>query len=801
MLFIMSKPVRVFLQIFLCSASSLAFEIALMRVFSISLWYHFAFMIISIAMLGIGAGGTLLSLRPGLRDPSKIGRYALMLGISMSLGYLLANRISFDPVQLSWSRVQILYIGIYYIVLSTPFFFAGLVVSTALSSISEKSGLFYGADLLGAGAGSMLILAAMTVSDPGVVALGTSLIPLSTAFVTGGRSIKAASFLFIVLLSSLFYFYPSVARPRMSQYKELQAALRYPGAEHLKTYFSPYTRIDTFKSPAVRYAPGLSLRYLGELPEQTGFSVDGGYLNAITSNNEKASMEFLRYLPSVLAYEIRKPVDVLVLDPQGGLQVLVADYYGAPNVYKVESNPLLLEVIRRDYSGFSGGIYSRNSRAGLGRSWLKRTDKRFDVIDIPMTGSFPSGSFGISEDYRFTVEAFGEYLNHLTPHGFLSIHMFIILPPRTELRMLYTIISAMEKTGISHSEKNVAAIRSWGSICIIAKKSPLTESEIDAVRKFSAGRRFDLVYYPGIREEETNIYTRMPSNEYYHAFRDIINPAARHEFAANYLFDVSPVSDENPFPGYYLKLKNIREIYKKMGGKWQYFIEEGYILPAVFAQVLFISLILIMLPALSLRRDEGKRKTDPDIRTGLHFLPYFACLGIGFMCVEISLIQKMIFPLENPSYAFAAVLTSMLISSGIGSLLSYTFSGLRSPVAALVVTILILAYSIFLPSVSGSIAPLALVHKFFLTFVIFMPLGLFMGVPFPAGMRILGEKHESLIPWAWAINGCLSVLTPILAVMLAMSYGFKTVLWTGASAYLLAFVTLRNFLRKTGRDY
>jgi hypothetical protein len=801
MLFVMIKPVRVFLQIFLCSASALAFEIALLRVFSISLWYHFAFMIVSIAMLGIGASGTLLSLRPRLKDPARIAAYALLLGISMSLGYLLANRISFDPVQLSWSKMQILYIGLYYIVLSAPFFFMGLVVSTALSSISEKSGLFYGADLLGAGAGSMLILAAMTVSDPGVAALGISVIPLSTAFVTGGRNIKTISFIFILLMSVLLSFNPTLAYPGMSQYKDLKAALRYPGAEHIKTYFSPYARIDTLRSPAVRYAPGLSLGYLDELPEQIGFSVDGGFLNAITHDDEKASMRFLMHLPSSLAYEIKKPGDVLILDPKGGLQVLVAYFYGASNVFTIESNPLLLDIIRRDYSEFSGGIYSRNARSGLGRSWLKHADKDFDIIDIPMTGASPSGFFGISEDYRFTLEAFGEYVNNLSPDGFLSVHMFIIPPPRTELRILFTIMTAMEKNGISHIEKNIAAIRSWGSINIIAKKSPLTESETDAIRKFSAAHRFDLVYYPGIAEEETNIYTRMPSNEYFHAFRDIINPADRCDFAADYLFDIRPVSDENPFPHYYLKLENIGQIYKKVDGKWQYFIEQGYILPAAFIQVLFISLILIMLPAFAMRSKKGRRNPGPDTKTGIGFLPYFACLGTGFMCVEIALIQKMILPLENPSYAFAAVLTSMLISSGIGSLLSYVFAGMRSPVTALVITILVLAYSIFLPAVSDSIAPLSLAQKFLFTFVIFMPLGLFMGVPFPAGLRLLGEKHGYLIPWAWAINGCLSVLAPVLAVMLAMSWGFKTVLWTGAGAYLLAFITHQRFLRKTARDY
>ncbi|MCX5719791.1 MAG: hypothetical protein NT055_07520, partial [Nitrospirae bacterium] len=173
----------------------------------------------------------------------------------------------------------------------------------------------------------------------------------------------------------------------------------------------------------------------------------------------------------------------------------------------------------------------------------------------------------------------------------------------------------------------------------------------------------------------------------------------------------------------------------------------------------------------------------------------FAFLGIGFMFVEISFIQKIILPLENPSYAVATVLTSLLISSGIGSLLSHRVSGLRNPVTALVITFLIILYSIFLPAVSDIISPYSIVNKIPLVFFILMPLGLLMGIPFPTGLKFLGEKNELLIPWAWAINGCFSVLAPILTIMLAMTLGFTIVLWLGAFAYLMAFVTLKNILK------
>ncbi len=691
----MIKHRKIFFIIFFCSSSTLAYEIALTRIFSITFWYHFAFMIISIAMLGIGASGTVLSLYTPLKDPSKIGVYTLLLGISISMTYIASNQIPFDPVRLSWDRMQFFYIGIYYITLSIPFFFTGLIVATAFSSISEKSGLVYGADLIGAGIGSIGVLYFMTIAGPDKAVFIISSIVLSTAFIAGGKSLKTISLALILLNLSLLVFHPIFVNLRMSPYKGLQIALRYPGAEHLKTYYSPFSSIDTFKGPAVRFAPGLSLRYLDTLPEQIGFSIDGGEINAITASGDQTSLTFLKYLPSALPYEISKNNDDLILDPKGGLQPLVAEYYGSLNTYKVESNSLLIKIIKKDFNKFSGGIYSQNTLIGLGRSWLKHSDRYFDIIDIPMMGTSPSGSFGISEDYRFTVEAFKEYLTHLKHDGILSINLFILPPQRIELRILNTAIKAMEELGIKDNdiEKHIAAIRSWGSICILMKKSLFTSSEIEAIKRFSKDKRFDLIYYPGIKEEETNIYVRMPSNEYFYTFKNILNPEKRKLFINTYIFDVMPVRDENPFFHYYLKLKNVNVIYKIMGEKWQYFIEEGYILPAVFIQVLFLSLILMVLPVFSrkhgrnisgvIARSETTKRSQkqmpknkeeiasamPCNDRGMGLLPYFAFLGTGFMFVEVSLVHKMIFPLENPSYAIATVLASIMISSGIGSLL------------------------------------------------------------------------------------------------------------------------------------
>jgi hypothetical protein len=655
----------------------------------------------------------------------------------------------------------------------------------------------------------------MTISMPDTIVFILSLFALAGAFISGGKRLKAVSLILILCVLAVVSLRPEFMKLRISKYKGLQMALRYPGAEHLKTYVSPFSRIDMIKSPAIRFAPGMSLRYLDALPEQIGFSIDGSELHAITEDNEQASLTFLSYMPSTLPYVISDPSlsrrkieglsDVLIIDPKGCLQCLIARHYGFSNIYKVESNPLLVRIMKKDFSEFSGGMYAQNTWSGQGRAWLRTKGILFDIIDIPLIGTVPSGTFGISEDYKLTVEAFREYFGHLTPNGMISINLFIIPPPRTELRILNTALAAMKESGIADQEmkKHFAALRSWGSICILIKKSPFTSHEIDTIKRFARDRRFDLIYYPGIKAEDTNIYVRMPTNEYFTTFQNILGTETRKEFIDDYIFDVRPVHDENPFFHYYLKIKNIKEIYELMGEKWQYFVEEGYILPIVFLQVVGFSLILILLPAYKTRTGEkavDEKITDRSDRDAKVLLPYFAFLGIGFMFVEVSLIQRMIFLLENSSYAFATVLTSLLISSGIGSLFSYRIKVLRNVFITLVLSLLIITYSLFISPVSDIVSSYPLPLKVLMVFFMLMPLGLFMGIPFPAGLKILGEKSESLIPWAWAINGCFSVLAPILTVMLAMIVGFKTVLWLGALAYFMAFITLQNFGFKGSRS-
>lgn len=770
----MSLP-RLLAGIFFCSISAISLEITLTRVFSISLWYHFAFMVISIAMLGLGLSGTVLSLTPALKKREWLGTYAIGLSIAVLAGYVGTNLVPLDPARLAWDRQQLLYIGLYYVLLAIPFFFFGLIVTTAFSVESERSSLVYGADLLGAGAGSVAAVVLMSGLGPEISVFAIAACALAGAALLGKPKTSVSVLVLVAILAGVN---PDFIKIRMSQYKGLEQALRFPGAKHLRTYYSGFSRVDIFESPMVRFAPGMSLKYLKPLPPQLGLSVDGTGINAITEAGGNTA--FLRYLPSALPYEIAERHSALVVEPKGGLTALLAREYGADYIEKAESNLLLVDVIRKDFGEFSGGIYDTSTHKKLARSRLLSTDRKFDVIDVSLTGAVPSGLFGMSEDYALTVEAFKQYLTHLTEDGVVSLNMYLIPPPRTELRLLATSLAALEEMGVSDAEKHIVAIRSWGSITMLVKRTAFVHGELNALKEFSKGKNFDLVYYPGIKEEEANVYVKLPENDYYRAFRNVIDPETRADFIGDYIFDISPVYDESPFFHHYLRFDRIKETLEVMGGKWQFFVEEGYLLPAVLVQVLVLSLILLLLPAFV-------RKERPSI-----FLSYFALLGLGFMFVEVPLIQGMILPLENPSYAVAAVLASVLIWSGAGSLLSQRYSSLRTPRTVIVLAALVVPYGLLLIPVAGKVAAYPLALKFVLSFLLVAPAAVLMGIPFPMGMRLLGERSPGMIPWAWAVNGCFSVLAPILATMLALDFSFKAVFLLGAVMYAGAFAVIKR---------
>lgn len=771
---------NIYIGIFLISAATLVLQISLTRVFSVSQWYHFAFMVVSVALFGIGASGTFLSVFPSLtkKDLDKsLSNLAFFFSLSTLLSFAITNRIPFDPFRMAFDSLQLLYLFIYYSLLSIPFFFSGLCIVLALTKMARKAGRLYSSSLTGSALGSILVLMLFSpFGGSGVIIFASMAGALSSIIFRPHFRGSCLAISWIMVLA--FLLTQPFLHITISPYKSLNMAMRYPGAEILHTEWNSFSKVEVVKSPFVRYAPGLSYEYLDPLPSQLGITVDGGGMRAITRYEDAM---FTGFMTSSVSYRIKDDPKVLILGSGGGLEVLAALHQNASSITAVEVNPIIVGLVRDRYADFSGEIYQRAEvEVSDSRSFVRRTDEKYDIIQLTLAEGAAvssSGVYALTENYVYTVEAFEEYLRALTDEGILSITRWVLPPPREAPRITALAAEALERQGIKNPGEHIVAIRSWGTITILVKKSGFTREEIDGIKEFCREKRFDIVYAPGIRPEEVNIYNRFPEPYYYRVINGVLGAKDRKEFYDDYLFDISPAIDERPFFFHFFKLSKIIPTYESVGKKWQPFVEGGYLVPIVFIQALFLSLVFIFLPVYRFRKPG---------EVPWRALAYFLCLGIGYMFIEIAMIQKFILFLGHPMFAVSVVLFSILMFSGMGSLFSERLKVKRQSFTAgiFILGILVLLYLVFLPSIFRLFLGEALVFRSIISAITLAPLAFFMGIPFPLGIRVMEATNRDLIPWAWAVNGCASVLGSILAVAVALSFGFSSVLALAGLVYL-----------------
>ena len=790
---------RTYLAVFLVSAATLTYEIGLTRLFSLAQGYHFAFMVISIALMGIGAGGAALMLFGwnGQRDaPKALATLSALLSIAVVISYLGANHILFDPVKASWSKSEFLKIFVQYLILSLPFVITGMIISAALRSGSDRIHRIYASDLAGAAAGCVLILLILAGSGGEGAVTGAAALSLAASFIFSAptRSREAAVPGTALVLLVLVLLDPGeLLRVNISPYRDLSVARNFPGARVVETLYSAFGRMDIIDSPAVRAAPGISLSHRSPLPPQLGFTINGGALSTVTSR--EGDLSFLKHLPSALAYRLKENAEVFVVDPGGGMELLSALENGASDVLGAETNAVVVEGMRGPLSEFSGSLYGEVPVVhGLGRDVLKGLKRRFDIIQLPLTytlGASSSGIRGLREDYSLTAEGFGEYLDHLTPGGFVSVSMYLLPPPRQELKLLTTVVRALGQKGHATPADNIIAIRSWGVLVLLVKNAEVAAPEIAALKAFSSAEGFDLVWYPGMHPDEANLRNRFDEPVYHDLFRRVLDGPAGDDFIRGYIFDLRPATDDRPFFAQSFKMTRMKDTFESVGRKWGILIEGGYLLPWILFQAAVASLVLIIAPLVFIKRTEA---TAGEL---MHTCAYFAAIGVGFMFVEISLIYKLMPALGSSVYAISAVLSSILISTGTGSFLSGRLGVMErySANAILAVPVLILAYIMGLGPLSGVIATFTTVPRYILTFVLLFPLGVAMGMPFPAGMALLGRVRPGLIPWAWCINGSFSVVSSILVMMVALAWGFRAALLIAAVVYACAWFALKRLFR------
>lgn len=795
----------VYLGVGSVAAATLLYEVALTRIFSIAYGYHFAFLAMSLGLLGFGASGTLLGLRPPSRQPLRpplLARLAAAASLALVCGYAVSNRIPFDPYRVGWEPSQLVLLAAYLLCYAVAFLLAGLVLGLPLTRWPERAPGVYGAGLAGSAAGAVVALVALDRADPAAAVLLAGLTAALGSFAFAcarseaeapvGLAPRADRFVGLtaagLALVGLWQT-PSWLEIRLSPYKPLSQLASVPDARVLERRHSAASRIDVVSSPAVHSAPGLTLQYQGGLPEQSAVVLDGEVVLPLTAR-QGLTHGFVDGLPTALAHRLRPASRTLVLSPGGGLEVLSALELGARSVVAVENNRLLAELLTSGLSSRAGGVYE-DPRVELvvsnPRGYLSRSQEAFDLVTLALSENrraVTAGAFSLSETYPLTAEAFDAYLAHLASGGLLVVHRWLQLPPTEELRATALVADALRRAGKSPATR-IIAIRSFSTMLILAKQEPFNPPEIEAAKGFARQRQFDLVWYPGIQPGEANVANVLRRDRYHESFRQLLSD--EQAVYDRYEYDVAPPHDTRPFFFHFFKWEQTPTVIALLGRTWQPFGGSGYlILVALLMLTTGLSLALLLVPAAAIRwrdpdRAERNNRAPP--------MAYFAALGLGFLLVEVALVQRFVLLLDHSARSFAVVVFGLLAFSGLGSALSARMPW-RGGLAALAAAVA--AYPVVLTHVLPGSLGRGLGVRIGITLGLLAPLGFLMGIGFPRGLAALGAARPSRLPLAWGVNGFTSVVSAVLAPMIALSWGFQAVFVCAALAYALAFWAARG---------
>lgn len=802
-------PRSLLVAIAIISATALAYEVLLMRLFSIIQWHHFAYMIISLALLGYGISGVFLALnRERLQRffPVVIMANTLLFNFSIPASFLIAQQIPFNPAEILWASVQLLYLGCLYLLLALPFFFAANVIGLSYYHYQSRIASVYSADLIGAGIGSAAVILLLFVLFPekilmvlagfGIVA---ALIVFNYSFPGSYQKSKQWLVGIMVIGAVVILSWTDGVNLNISPYKSEIQLLRIPGTEVVERYSSPLGLLSVVKSNVTpwRHAPGMSLNSSFEPPEQLAVMTDADNMTVI--NRYESNPEAIAYLDqstSALPYHLQDLPNILILGAGTGSDILLAKYHQINYIDAVELNPQVTDLVKHHHAAFAGHIYADPKvflHIDEARNYVVSTRRAYDLINISLLDAFGASSAGLyalSESYLYTDQAIQSYLQHLNSGGYLCITRWVKMPPRDSLKLLATVVNVFKNLNINHPEQRLVLIRGWQTATLLVKNGAFSESEIHALKQFTNARSFDLAYYPGIAAHEVNRYNILQQPYYYLAATALLGKQ-RDSFIDDYKFNIEPATDDRPYFFHFFKWKTLPEIVSLFGRGGISLLESGYlILAAALVQAVLAGFLLIMLPL-------GFCKKRLGIKSGSRFhvraLTYFFCLGLAFLFIEIAFIQKFILILHHPLYAVTAVLCTFLLSAGIGSRFAEKFTGVffKSPIGVTVLCIALIStiYIINFETLTGLLLEISSVNRVIFSIVLIALLGFFMGMPFPLGLSELSRTSPELIPLAWGINGYASVVSAILATLLAMQFGFTVLIFLAVLLYGIAGLT------------
>ncbi len=759
------------------SAGILMLELGLTRLLSVTTWYHFAFFAISLALLGLGASGVFVYVAQRRLAAIPAGRLFVWSGMGFAalsvLLMVLYLNTSLGVAAMSGGVARLL---LAHLVGAAPFFAGGIYLTLAISSYATHVTKVYAADLLGAAAGCLLFIPALGLfGGPGPM-LGAAALGAAGALAFGSttvtrRGIVAALTLVVGMLAA------QAARPVF----DVQFAKGEAMRPHLFSEWNSYSRVAVYPDPHPDW--GLTATVAVELVPSLTMDIDASASTAILVPAADDDVEYLRYDITSLGYYLLPPdASTLIIGPGGGRDLWTSIVFGAAQTTGVEINSIIVEVMGDEFFAESAGIYARPGVSVVvddGRNYIARSDAAYDLIQASLVDTWAAssaGAFALSESNLYTVEAFVEYLEHLTPDGVLTVSRW----RPGSLRLVSLARAAAESMGWASVADRLYVAASPdrgggpGLATVIVKRSPLTPAEIDRLIATSAELGFEVLYAPGggggAPQGRSDFVTLATAAD----LRPLLEESP---------VDLSAVTDDRPFFFQSFKAQDLGGVAAGLVAG----TDTGAV--GLVAQLLALSVLLVALlilfPLRFLSPERAPRSQFPLWRLG-----YFGCLGVGFIVMEVGLIQRFVLFLGHPTYALTVVLFTFLLGAGLGSALSrWLGSPYRLAVIALALVVALgLVYAVVLPEVLAAGLGLARWLRIAAAVALLLPLSLLMGVPLPAGVRLLANRSPGMVAWAWGINGATSVVGSALAILLAISLGFTAVTAFAAGLYGAALV-------------
>ncbi len=808
------KKWRLHLAVLLVSLTTLVYELSLMRVFSVTIWNYLAFFVISVALLGGSVAAAIIFIRRPWFE-KRIKRLLPWALILFSLLCALMPAIYINSgIVVEVGLQGILSLMLIVLIFFLPFLVGGFIIAAIFSFNSKRIGSLYWADLAGAALGCLAVIPLLNLFTAPNLLAWIALLPAAGALLLrseqtdeGERrhrrrknwaagavivlvALAAASQLIMPGLYTIKYAKGTTQRTAKPTYVHWNHLAR------LTTYKSIFFKDDSLRP----FGWGMSSQ-LGDYEiEQYWIEQDDSAGTPITSfNGNIEELDFLPYDVTNAAYSMSDYDSALVIGGGGGRDILAARYFGVPEITAVEINPGMVEIVEEVFPEFSGKPYSLPGVTGVvdeARSFLTRHQGEYDLIMISMIDSWAAtmaGAFALSENNLYTREAVNLYLDHLSEDGVLTLSRWYVLTDHKETHRLTNLVAtALENRGVDNPGEHMAVVGGGLISTVITRPRPYTSEEISALSDYIDRMGFQTLWLPdGAAEDD---------------FLAALLTGDRDEVIADSPVDLSAPTDDQPF--FFMFTDDPLGVDRTETEKASLMSYTVLVLRRLFYIMIGLALLLIILPLALKKKEPGEPFTLGRVlfKQTRQWL-YFAAIGLGFMLVELALIQRYVLFLGHPSYATTVVIFSILIFAGLGSATTVPLTRKLSirklqPLVFGAIGLLVLFQAFLVPAIlDGSLLGAALGWRIALSILLLAPLGFVMGMALPLGIRRLDDIDAAgMVPYVWGINGVFSVFASVLSIIIALSHGYTAGLLVGLGAYLIALLcSLGSWRRKVAR--